>query len=168
MLQQATQFASRTSNEAARRRVFYTVFGSLTAAAGYGCYFQMQRHAQSTQRWSKINENLSSFKPYNVRGQEALYYPWYTGRLIDWEYKLVKLRGYFREERFFVRRERDGQVGYLVLAPFITGIVDNDNSRQGQNPPNEHAVIINLGWVPKDNLDDIQMSSEPIPLLVSH
>jgi len=30
------------------------------------------------------------------------------------------MTGYFKEERFFVARKRDGKVGYLVFAPFIT------------------------------------------------
>jgi len=38
----------------------------------------------------------------------------------NWEYKVIKIKGWFREERFFVRRSRDGKDGYLVFAPFIT------------------------------------------------
>jgi len=33
------------------------------------------------------------------------------------------------------------------------------------NLPVEFAVFVNLGWVPTENKDDIEMSSEPVPLL---
>lgn len=48
----------------------------------------------------------------------------------DWEYKYVRMTGYFREERFFIKREKDGKKGYLVFAPFVTateGFTPNGN-----------------------------------------
>jgi hypothetical protein len=30
------------------------------------------------------------------------------------------LRGYLKDERFFVRRERNGKAGYLVFGAFVT------------------------------------------------
>jgi len=39
---------------------------------------------------------------------------------------LVKLYGYFRDERVFIKREREGKDGYLVIAPFVTASSNKD------------------------------------------
>ena len=78
---------------------------------------------ESKNRWNKIYESLDKFDPIELKGLDLKCYPWYRdNNLKNWEYKLVKLRGYFKDERFFVRRARDGRMGYLVFAPFITSL----------------------------------------------
>lgn len=137
----------------------------MAAVFGYGSVYQYQKYLAGQARINAIQKNLEKFEPVTLKGKDLQYYPWYTGKLADWEYKLVKIRGFFKEERFFVRREKEGKVGYLVLAPFVTALNDVDYRRGGNNPPVEHSVIVNLGWVPAEHLDDITMTSEPIPLL---
>jgi len=41
----------------------------------------------------------------------------------------VRLTGYFKEEKVLIRRKKDGKDGYLVLAPFITGLINLDGVR---------------------------------------
>ena len=36
-----------------------------------------------------------------------------SNNLNEWEYKLVKVQGYFKDQRFFIKRARDGRQGYL-------------------------------------------------------
>ena len=33
------------------------------------------------------------------------------------------------------------------------------------NPHGEISIFVNLGWVPIENKNDVEMSSEPVPLL---
>jgi len=82
-----------------------------------------------------------------------------------WEYKLIKLRGYFEEEKFYVRREKNGRAGFLVLAPFITSHTDVNIKAEGWNGRN--GIIVNLGWVPAENKDDIGLGNDPTGLLVT-
>lgn len=62
-------------------------------------------------------EKVSNDKAYLLSSEEHVQYPWivknntkfdYNGK-DEWECKRVKLRGYFQEERFFVKRERGGK-----------------------------------------------------------
>jgi len=110
---------------------------------------------------------LAEFKPQAITGYDALHYPWYRHNAVDkWEYKLVKLQGYFKEERFFVRKARDGRAGYFVFAPFITAYLDyNPTKTTTVNYPVEKGIWVNLGWVPLENINDIERSTEPLPLM---
>lgn len=71
----------------------------------------------------------------------------------EWECKKVNLDGVIKPGRFFVKRNRGKQEGYLVLAPFV---VETDNSETFASSPagyeanNQHRkFIINLGWIPR-------------------
>jgi len=152
----------------AEKKAFVGIMGALSSLAAYGCFWQLRRYQENSNRWNKIFEELNQFKPYDLDGLDAKFYPWYRdGNINDWEYRLVKLKGYFKEERFFVRKTRDGRVGYAVFAPFITAIEDNDVKRETDaNPILEYGLMVNLGWVPIENKNDIEMGSEPIPPLV--
>lgn len=153
----------------AEKKAFVGIMGALSSLAAYGCFWQLRRYQESSNRWNKVFEELNQFKPYDLEGLDAKFYPWYRdGNVQDWEYRLIKLKGYFKEERFFVRKTRDGRVGYSVFAPFITAIENNDIKRETDaNPILEYGLMVNLGWVPIENKDDISMGSEPIPPLVS-
>ena len=145
------------------------VIGSLTALCGYGFVWQYTKYQASSKRWARIHESLSKFEPTPLEGQSAKLYPWFFNRnLHDWEYKLVKVKGYFKDERFFIRRTRDGRLGYLVFAPFVTAVEETDTvKREGNpNPAVEVTVMVDLGWVPLENKKDIEMGNEPIPPLV--
>ncbi len=146
------------------------VIGSLTTLCGYGFYWQYNKYKASSLRWAKIYESLSHFEPIPIEGKDARLYPWFfTRSLEDWEYKLVKMRGYFKDERFFIRRTRDGRLGYLVFAPFVTAVEQTDFVKRENiiNPPVEITVLVDLGWVPLENKKDIEMGNEPIPPLVN-
>lgn len=53
-----------------------------------------------------------------------------------------------------------------MFAPFVTSSrkVESDHNST-INTPNDSVVFVNLGWVPSENKDDIEMSGEPVPLL---
>ena len=86
----------------------------------------------------------------------------------DWEYKLVKLKGYFKDQRFFVRRRRDGKEGFLVFAPFVTAIERvNHRLKQKDLLPVEYSVFVNIGWVPLENKKDVELGGEVSPPLVN-
>lgn len=60
----------------ASKKTFVSVIGALSSLAGYGCFWQMRRYNEARQREVKINEEYNEFKPYNLTGAEAKYYPW--------------------------------------------------------------------------------------------
>lgn len=79
---------------------------------------------------------------------------------------MIKIKGWFKEERFFVSRNRDGKKGYLVFAPFVTSTKKNETDANSfSNTPSDNTVFVNLGWVPLENKDDIEMSGEVTPAL---
>lgn len=146
------------------------VIGSLTALCSYGFLWQYTKYQASSKRWARIYESLNKFEPTPIEGRSAKLYPWYFSRsLDDWEYKLIKMKGYFKDERFFVRRTRDGRLGYLVFAPFVTAVEDLDYVKReaNQNPPVEVTILVDMGWVPLENKKDIELGNEPIPPLVT-
>jgi len=70
------------------------------------------------------------------------------------------MEGYFREDRFFVHRQKHGEPGYLVFAPFITSIKSKRTAK-----PYENGIMVSLGWVPSENAKEITKNAEPIPSL---
>lgn len=101
-------------------------------------------------------------------GFDALIYPWVRENNVrDWEFKPVTLRGYFKDERFFVRRNRNGSDGYLVFAAFVTAVERvNHRLKQKELLPIEHSVFVNLGWVPFDKKADVELGGEVAPAIV--
>ena len=154
---------------AAQKRAFVGVMGALSSLAAYGCFWQLRRYQESTNRWNRVFDELDKFTPYDIRGFDAKYLPWYRdGNLNDWEYRLVKLTGYFKDERFFVRRTRDGRVGYSVFAPFVTAMEDYDYKKDNNaNPMLEYGLMVDLGWVPSENKGDIELGGELVAPLVN-
>lgn len=74
------------------------------------------------------------------------------------------MRGYFKDQRFFVRRKRDGKEGYLVFAPFVTALERvNHRLKQKDLLPVEYSVFVNLGWVPLENKKDVELGGEVCP-----
>ena len=147
------------------------VIGSLTALCGYWFVWQYTKYQASSKRWAKIYESLNKFEPISLEGKNAKLYPWFFNRNLDeWEYKLVKMKGFFKDERFFIRRTRDGRLGYLVFAPFVTAVEETDFIKREGNPiPNlEITILVDLGWVPLENKKDIEIGNEPIPPLVQN
>jgi hypothetical protein len=71
----------------------------------------------------------------------------------SWECKKVNLDGVIDEGRFFVKRNRGKQEGYLVLAPFIVNSSNRDNYFKSEETYKAHTsnrkFIINLGWIPR-------------------
>lgn len=153
--------------QAAEKKAFAGIMGAFSVLTGYGAWWQFRKHQLSAGRFNKIQENLNQFEPFELKGLDSKFYPWYRdSNTSNWEYRLVKLRGYFKEERFFVAREKDGKDGFLVFAPFVTAVQDPEpQKRNDANPVVEHQVFINLGWVPSESKGDIKMGNEPIPNL---
>jgi surfeit locus 1 family protein len=95
-------------------------FGTLLGG-GYGCYWHQMRKGVKQAQLERIGNEITQWTPYELKGREAVEYPWLRAHnIVDWEYRLVKVYGYFKDERAFVKRQRNGQDGYLVFAPFIT------------------------------------------------
>jgi len=166
-------FAKQFGVKASRRAWIYgcglAAFGGLITA--YNLNREASRDASAIQRHS---QELVNFKPYEIEGKEAVEFPWHPGKTEDWEYKLVKVRGFFSNQRVYVKRQRDGKDGYLVFAPFYT---------YHQNPHPHNPLIIedkfheldgaagglmvNLGWLPAEHKKDIDFKEtniEPIDL----
>jgi len=143
------------------------LLGGFAALTGYTAFYQFESYLCKTKYFSKIQEDLAKFTPIEIKDQDAVIYPWLKEPTIkNWEYKLIKIKGYFKEERFFIRRQRGDKEGYLVFAPFVTArtkLESDPNSTA--NPPLETSIFVNLGWVPLENKGDIEMSSEPVPVL---
>lgn len=154
-------------NTAAQKRAFTGIIGALSSVAAYGSYWQLKKYQASKARWNQITEELGKNTPQEIKGFDAKIYPWIQeGHLKNWEYRPVKLQGYFKEERFFVKRDREGKAGYMVFAPFVTAMEDNDPYKDtGANPMAEYGLMVNIGWVPQENKDDIEMGGEVVPAL---
>merc|ERR1712199_3557 len=104
-------------NAELQRKTFTGIIGALSSLATYGCFWQVRRYFEATSRWEKITENLKEYKPILLNGEDCKYYPWMKSfkDLQAWEYQLVRLRGMTLNDKFFVRRQKDGRVGYLVF-----------------------------------------------------
>lgn len=65
----------------------------------------------------------------------------------------MNLDGVIGEGRFFVKRNRGKQEGYLVLAPFIVNSSNRDAYFRSEDTYKAHTshrkFIINLGWIPR-------------------
>ncbi|KAM3139304.1 hypothetical protein pb186bvf_008524 [Paramecium bursaria] len=130
--------------------------------SSYGVYWYKAQANKLEQLYSQVQSDIEEWKPISIRGRNAKVYPWaLPGKINQWEYKLVSLYGYFRDERFFVRRQREGRDGYIVLAPFITSIFNPHFDKSPEKQTNSQ-VIVNLGWVPIENQSDIKMSQDPL------
>eukprot|EP01017_Pseudomicrothorax_dubius_P005730 TRINITY_DN11507_c0_g1_i9.p1 TRINITY_DN11507_c0_g1~~TRINITY_DN11507_c0_g1_i9.p1 ORF type:complete len:282 (-),score=66.52 TRINITY_DN11507_c0_g1_i9:62-907(-) len=149
----------------AGRKALLTLLGVFTGGCAYDCWWNINECRRVARRAELAAQKIENDDAEVIDNENALHYPWYRdGTLADWEYRPVKLRGYFKDERFFIKRERDGQEGYLVLAPFVTAVKRPVIFPAG-NSPREHSVLVSLGWVPKDQKSSIEMGGEPLPLL---
>jgi len=111
---------------------------------------------------SKLN---SQEEPTTISGWNAVQYPWSNNPDKNHEFDIVKMRGYFKEERFVVSREKDGRKGYAIFAPFITShvsVVTNPYEEEKENPS---GIMVNLGWMPFENIGEISNDAEPIEKL---
>lgn len=142
-----------------------TLFLGFTGLCGYGWYTQYQKYQQTRARWEQITQDIVKGEPTQIRGVDAKFYPWVSEGVEKWEQKLVNIRGYYRDERFFVKRCRRGTEGYLVFAPFITAREQVSHRVTSANPPVDFGVMVCIGWVPKDKKDQVTLGGEVSPLL---
>ena len=144
------------------------VLGAIGALTGYGALYHYNQYLNLSSRWKQIQESVAHEQPIEIDGFDAKSYPWVRENNVkDWEYKLVKLKGYFKDQRFFVRRRRDGKEGFLVFAPFVTAIERvNHRLKQKDLLPVEYSVFVNIGWVPLENKKDVELGGEVSPPLV--
>lgn len=93
----------------------------------------------------------------------------YPGKAEEWEFKLLKVKGFFGSQRFFVKRERGGKDGYLVLAPFYTyhhkmgpynSAIDEDRYHEYQGAAG--GLMVNLGWLPAEHKKDMDFKDTGI------
>lgn len=162
MIQSALFIASAPG----RKLFMKSVFGVTAAVTGYGCILQYSNYLSQKRAWEERQSSINSFQTTELYGEDLKYFPWLQyNQLKNWEYKLVKLKGYFKSERFFVRRARDGKEGYLVFAPFVTALQSTDIPEAAHNPNLEYSVFVNLGWVPLENKGDVQMLPDPVPAI---
>ena len=76
------------------------------------------------------------------------------------------MRGYFKEERFCVTKEKDGRKGYAVFAPFVTSHINVVTHPYEEDKENPSGIMVNLGWMPFENIKEISTDAEPIEKLV--
>lgn len=144
------------------------LLGAGGALFGYSAFYQYTQYTKLNQTWHQIKESVEGKDPITIEGFDAKAYPWVRENNVkDWEFKQVRIRGYFKDQRFFVRRRRDGKEGYLVFAPFVTA-VENVNHRIKQKSllPIEYSIFVNLGWVPQENKKDVELGGEVCPPIV--
>lgn len=155
----------------AERKALAVLAAACSVGFGYMSLWEGRKYSKLSSKFNQVRGEIEKFKPVELEGPDAAVYPWYRNNNLEeeWEYKLVKITGYFREERFFIAREREGKKGYLVMAPFITSYQKYPKffKPSDVNRPLESGLMVNLGWVPAENKDDIELSSEPLPLLVT-
>lgn len=103
----------------------------------------------------------SQEEPKTIFGQDAFQFPWSNNPNKNYEFDYVKMRGYFKEERFFIQKNKDGKKGYAVFAPFVTSHTDvNSHPHRGPTVL-PCGIMVNLGWVPVENRKEVSLDSEP-------
>ncbi len=113
-----------------------------------------------------VEKVASQTKPYLLTALDHVQYPWVYSNDAElsyssedsWECRRVRIRGYFQQERFFVKRERAGKQGYLIFAPFVTAIKRLKKAAR----PAETSCMVMIGWVPEENIGDIELTMEPV------
>jgi len=135
--------------------------GNLSLALACSSYSsQEQEHLEKAKH--KLN---SQEAPKTIFGKDAFQYPWSNNPNKNYEFDIVKMRGYFKEERFFVQKSKDGKKGYAVFAPFVTSHT-NLNTHPYRGPQtNVCGIMVNLGWVPVDSRNEVGLDSEPLGTL---
>ncbi|EGR27408.1 hypothetical protein IMG5_195900 [Ichthyophthirius multifiliis] len=141
--------------------------GSIGIITAYNTFYHVTKYFNLNEQWKNVYKNLSNQEPYYLQGEEALIYPWLIDNNIkDWEFKQVRIRGYFKDERFFVRRKRDGKEGFLVFAPFVTAVKRLNHRPQIKEVlPVEHVIFVNIGWVALEHQKSVELGSEIAPQL---
>lgn len=116
----ASRVIPRISGASSNTHIKYLLGTLGLSTASLGMYYQSCA-SEERAYLEKANKKLSAQKkPTTINGENVMYYPWVRDPTKDHEFELVKMRGYFKEGRFMVQKERDGRRGYLVFAPFIT------------------------------------------------
>lgn len=74
-------------------------FGALavTVGGGYGAYWHYNSSLQLQQRYNAIDQAITEWQPFALECANAVSYPWaQDDSLNEWEFRLVKMYGYFR------------------------------------------------------------------------
>lgn len=161
-------FKRQASSLAGKRALVYGAglfgFGTLSVTN----YLTRQSNREQT-KIDQAKQNLAEFKVHELKGDDVLDYPWCKDPQ-EWEYKVVKVRGYFTPARVFIKKTKDGKDGFSVFAPFYTHTnqarFEFDAENETMPPSKDDAgLMINLGWVPSEHKDEIEQTDEPLPLL---
>ncbi|KAL4446921.1 hypothetical protein ABPG74_014893 [Tetrahymena malaccensis] len=124
------------------------------------CRWQYNRYHYSINKWKVLDEQFQKEEPDQIQFSNL---PWQeqlikTNKLNieDFEYRLIRLKGLLKGQRFFIHRHQDGRPGYLIVAPFIDSTQNTNN-----------ALVVNLGWIPsnmKQKFDNLKYKDEEIEL----
>ena len=87
-------------------------------------------------------------------------YPWVFNYEEDWENRVLKMRGYFKEMRFFVSRKKEGKEGFAVFAPFVTSHHNASVHPTKFIEPHHAGIMVNLGWIPAEDITKINAEDE--------
>ncbi|CAD8066747.1 unnamed protein product [Paramecium primaurelia] len=121
-----------------KRILFTGVMSCLTVTAMSACNWQYRRYQESIRKWKLIDEQ---FKPdYPIQNMEISDILQLDPK--KYSYILVKTSGTLDKYILKVYRYQDGRPGMMLC-----GIL-RDNSNE--------AIIVNLGWVPENYLDQIE------------
>lgn len=104
-----------------------------------------------------------------VGGSSAVVFPWSRSRK-DWELRKVSLTGYFMSDRFFVRKELNGQPGFLVIKPFVTAFLSTpdvllpDEEERLSKP---RGILVSTGWIPAGQARNFEEPKIGTPVVAS-
>lgn len=118
-------FAQRSSTGAIRFLAATTFFGG-----AYGFAWHQYLKQQQQLLYDKVESDITEWKPYTLKGPEAVQYPWAQENFIrEWEYRLVKLYGFFRVLSHFSLRTSGSSCGESAK-----GATDSSSSPRSSRP----------------------------------
>jgi cytochrome oxidase assembly protein ShyY1 len=108
--------------------------------------------------WQRLSSRAREGAVLPLTRLQALLLPWQDQPIDDWEFRKVEMVGYYRPERIVVARDRDGKPGYYIFAPFINMA---QQPQEGSEAIYESGVVLNLGWLPREDRAQIELGMEP-------
>jgi len=89
-------------------------------------------------------------------------YPWVFNYQEDWENRVLTMRGYFKDIRFFVSRKKEGKEGFAVFAPFVTSHCNTSCHPKKYIEPPGAGIMVNMGWIPQNEMSKMEADEEPL------
>jgi len=80
-----------------KKIAYQVLLAGLGLGTGYGAILKFWQFSNTSAQLDKAHKQFEQFLPVNIKGSNARIYPWISGNDINtWEYKMVTLKGYFR------------------------------------------------------------------------